>query len=59
MSLDHSDIADICRFYDRIADELLAASHTRPDRTAASRKSVAFLHEYAHIGVAIVACDGL
>ena len=59
MSLDRGDIADICRFYDRIADEQLAASHTRPDRTAASRKSVAFLHEYAHIGVAIVACDGL
>jgi hypothetical protein len=60
LSIDRVDIDDICRFYDRIADELLAVSRTCRDRARSEpRKSVAFLRQYAHNSLAIVACDGL
>lgn len=60
LTLDHADIADICRFYDRLADELLAASRPFSNKVSPPPlKSVAFSREYAHISLAIVACDGL
>ncbi len=43
LDIDRADIADICRFYDRIADKLLTAS--RPETASSaerSRNSVAF-----------------
>ena len=60
LQLDRADLDDICRFYDRIADELL--THTRVvavRNDALPSKSVAFSRDRAHISLAIVACDGL
>lgn len=59
LRIDGADIADICRFYDRIAGDLLAVSDAaRTPRPDMPRKPVAFLPGCAHITLAIVACDG-
>lgn len=60
LRIDSIDIDDICRFYDRIAGDLVASSRAfRARRHVSPRNSVAFSRNKAHNSVAIVACDGL
>jgi hypothetical protein len=46
LRIDRTDIEDICRFYDRLADDLLSQSQARrTERPIPARKSVAFLRD--------------
>ena len=58
LAVRRGDIDDVCRFYARVADELLAvAGALRADRPR-HRAPVVFRRQTAHIGLANVACDG-